>query len=43
MYDENGEAAEQTVTIGESTKDYVIITEGLSEGDICLIETGGEK
>lgn len=43
MYDENGEAAEQTVTIGESTKDYVIITDGLSEGDICLIETGGEK
>ena len=43
MYDENGEAAEQTVTIGESTEDYVIITEGLSEGDICLIETGGEK
>lgn len=43
IYDENGEAAEQTVTIGESTEDYVIITEGLSEGDICLIETGGEK
>lgn len=43
MYDENGEAAEQTVTIGEGTEDYVIITEGLSEGDICLIETGGEK
>ena len=43
MYDENGAVTEQTVTIGESTDDYVIVTEGLSEGDICLIEAGGEN
>ncbi len=43
MYDENDAVTEQTVTIGESTDDYVIVTEGLSEGDICLIETGGKN
>lgn len=40
-YNEAGEVEEVTVTLGESTEQYTVITEGVSEGDICLIEMGG--
>lgn len=33
----SGEAEEIPVTVGESTDDRIVITDGLSEGDICLI------
>lgn len=43
LYDENGEVKEITVTVGTCTENYIVVTEGLEEGDICLIETGGTK
>ncbi len=43
QYDENGEVQNVAVTIGEQTDSYIVITEGISEGDICLIENGGKS
>lgn len=40
-YNANGEIEEVTVTIGETTERYTVITEGLEEGDICLIDIEG--
>lgn len=43
QYDENGEVISVPVTIGDQTDSYVVITEGISEGDTCLIEVGGQS
>lgn len=43
QYDKNGEVVSVPVTIGEQTDSYTVITEGISEGDICLIEIGGQS
>ena len=39
QYDENGGVVEIPVTIGESTDQYTVVVEGISEDDTCLIET----
>lgn len=39
----DGTTEEITVTIGESTDSFIVITEGISAGDVCLIETGGTE
>ena len=43
QYDENGEVISVPVTIGEQTDSYVVIKEGISEDDTCLIEVGGQS
>ena len=43
QYDKTGKIVNNTVTIGDETDKYVVITKGLSEGDTCLVEVGGEK
>lgn len=40
-YNAAGEVEEITVGLGESTDRYTVITEGVSAGDVCLIEMGG--
>ena len=43
QYDTSGNVVSVSVTVGEITDNYTVITEGMAEGDTCLIETGGEK
>ena len=40
-YNEAGEIEEVTVTLGETTGEYTVITEGITAGESCLIEMGG--
>ncbi|MBO5373484.1 MAG: HlyD family efflux transporter periplasmic adaptor subunit [Lachnospiraceae bacterium] len=42
-YNEAGEIEEISVTLGETTERYTVITEGVTEGDVCLIEMGGAQ
>lgn len=42
-YNAEGETEELPVTIGESTDRYTVITEGITEDTICLIEAGGKE
>lgn len=39
QYDETGGVVEIPVTIGESTDQYTVVVEGISQEDTCLIET----
>lgn len=39
---ESGETEQTTVTIGESTDRFTVITDGITPEDICLIEMEGE-
>lgn len=43
QYDDNGEVISVPVTIGEQTDSYVVITEGVSKDDTCLVEVGGQS
>ena len=43
QYDENKNAISVPVSIGDATDSYVVITDGLAEGDTCLIEVGGDE
>ena len=43
QYDDNGEVISVPVTVGEQTDSYVVITEGVSKDDTCLVEVGGQS
>ncbi len=43
QYDNKGEVISVPVTIGEQTDSYVVITEGVSKDDTCLVEVGGQS
>lgn len=41
VYNAEGEVEDKIVSIGESTEQFTVITEGLTADIVCLIETGG--